>query len=423
MVEGCSPPLYPPNLSDFAGAGTSEGRFDASVMGLAWGSGLCFLYCRCRLFGVGSGFEGLTRRPSVPTRGRSASWDSVTLNPILLYSLCALGALGVGIALPRRGPNPQILGAVIGAIAGGLAILGLSYVAVRGGGELPNIYFYVFSVLALGAALRVITHPRPIYAALYFILSIIATAGLFLILSAEFMAFALIIVYAGAILITYVFVIMLATQAPDEAELEVLAEYDTSAREPVAATIAGFVLLAVLTTLMFRGTPSLPAPTSGGSEYLLGKMPLKIERALREANPELGAFTIAHDSADQYRIDLVAREAVVVTSSGKELTLPIPAGMNVTNVEYVGFNLLADHPGAIEIAGVILLMAMLGAVVLSRRQVQLDEDAKARASEAISAEFKTQAESLGVAAPGAGGVSGPHDFEDRENTELVGGAR
>jgi hypothetical protein len=50
--------------------------------------------------------------------------------------------------------------------------------------------------------------------------------------------------------------------------------------------------------------------------------------------------------------------------------------MDVTNVEALGFNLLRDHPGAIEIAGVILLMAMLGAVVLSRKQVQLDEDAK-----------------------------------------------
>lgn len=43
----------------------------------------------------------------------------------------------------------------------------------------------------------------------------------------------------------------------------------------------------------------------------------------------------------------------------------------------VGRNLLADHPGTIEIAGVILLMAMLGATVLSRRQVEIDEAAKA----------------------------------------------
>ena len=62
--------------------------------------------------------------------------------------------------------------------------------------------------LGVGSAIRVITHPHPVYAALYFILTIIAMAGLILLLSAEFMAFAVIIVYAGAILVTYLFVIM-----------------------------------------------------------------------------------------------------------------------------------------------------------------------------------------------------------------------
>jgi NADH-quinone oxidoreductase subunit J len=347
------------------------------------------------------------------------------LNPILLYSLCALGAIGVGVALPRRGPNPQIIGAVIGALAGGLAITVLSIVGFRATGELPNIYFYIFSVLALGAALRVITHPKPVYAALYFILSILATAGLFLILSAEFMAFALIIVYAGAILITYLFVIMLATQAPDEAELEVLAEYDTEAREPIAATVAGFILLAVLTTLMFRGTAAMNAPKPLDSGYLMAQMPLKIERALQRAHPELGDFSLLRSQAegvtgDQYAIDVTRREATVQLPSGKQQVLAFPEDLEVTNIEQVGFNLLADHPGAIEIAGVILLMAMLGAVVLSRKQVQLDEDAKARAAAALAAEFKGQHESLGIAAPGTGGVSGPHDFE---SAEVAGGAR
>jgi len=331
----------------------------------------------------------------------------------------------VGIALPRRGPNPQIIGALIGAVAGGLAILALSVIGFRATGELPNIYFYIFSVLALGAALRVITHPKPVYAALYFIMSILATAGLFLILSAEFMAFALIIVYAGAILITYLFVIMLATQAPDEAELEVLAEYDTAAREPVAATVAGFVMLAVLTTLMFRGTATMPAPKPIDSGYLMAQMPLKIERSLQRAHPELEKFQLAKAKVDgqateQYLVDVTRRQATVEFRSGKQQVLDFPADLDVTNIEQVGFNLLSEHPGAIEIAGVILLMAMLGAVVLSRRQVQLDEDAKARAAAAISADLKSQAESLGIAAPGAGGVTGPHDFED---AAVAGGAR
>jgi NADH-quinone oxidoreductase subunit J len=147
------------------------------------------------------------------------------INPYMLYGLCVLGALGVCLSLPRRGISPQVLGALIASLAGGLLLLGLG---ATNPGALPNIYFYIFSLVALGAALRVITHPRPVYAALYFVLTVIATAGLFLILSAEFMAFAMIIVYAGAILITYLFVIMLATQSPQEGEVEVLTEYDTA---------------------------------------------------------------------------------------------------------------------------------------------------------------------------------------------------
>ena len=66
-----------------------------------------------------------------------------------------------------------------------------------------------------------------------------------------------------------------------------------------------------------------------------------------------------------------------------------PEELRVRNVEQLGLNLLQDHPGSIEIAGVILLMAMLGAVVLSRRQVQIDEDAKRRHSQTL-AETATQ---------------------------------
>ena len=134
-------------------------------------------------------------------------------------------------------------------------------------------------------ALRVITHPRPVYAALYFILTVLASAGLFLLLSAEFMAFALVIVYAGAILITYLFVIMLATQAPEEGHEEVLAEYDTAAREPIAATVVGFVLLGALTVMMFRGLGSGEGMPSAmhvtQPDALLADVPRKVENVLR----------------------------------------------------------------------------------------------------------------------------------------------
>jgi NADH-quinone oxidoreductase subunit J len=256
---------------------------------------------------------------------------------MLLYLLIALGAVGVWLALPRRGLSPQPIGGLVAAIAGGLILLVLG---LNARGHLPNAYFYIFAAVALGGGLKVITHPRPVYAALYFILTVLASAGLFVILSAEFLAFALVIVYAGAILITYLFVIMLATQAPSEEQVEVLAEYDAASREPLAATVVGFLLLAVLTTMLFRGVGELGPPTGGGDQGLVAKF----------------------DAAKK------------------------PAGTEVTNIEGVAFALLEEHPGSIEIAGIILLMAMLGAVVLARKQVQLDEEAKARHAAQLSDE-------------------------------------
>jgi len=299
------------------------------------------------------------------------------INPFLAYGLCVLGGAGVCLALPRRSMTPQIVGALVAALAGGLALL---VMGLRNAAHLPNIYFYVFSLIALGAALRVITHSRPVYSALYFILTVIASAGLFLILSAEFMAFALIIVYAGAILITYLFVIMLATQAPEEGETEVLAEYDVQAREPIAACVVGFLLLAALTTMLFRGVSELPQPPAAQPDALLADMPRKVERVLR-TNGLLkdGDKLITGRSGDLTSVGSDAGVITVEDSQGVVRTIPRsewPEDLRVKNIEALGFTLLRGHPGAIEIAGVILLMAMLGAVVLSRKQVQLDEEAK-----------------------------------------------
>jgi NADH-quinone oxidoreductase subunit J len=303
------------------------------------------------------------------------------ISPVILYALLALGGVGVCLALPRRGLNPQPIGALVAAAAAGLVILVLTLKNVRAH---PNIYFYVFAVIALGGGLRMITHPRPVYAALYFILTIIASAGLFVLLSAEFMAFALVIVYAGAILITYLFVIMLATQAPAAEETEVLAEYDAVSREPLAATVVGFVLLGVLTTMLFRGVPSLAPNGMSDDRELLVHLPQKVTRELREAGVIRADEFVANDErvgGPAIDLDPVHGGVTVADGAGGTRFIPRsewPADLDATNIEGVAFGLLAGHPGAIEIAAVILLMAMLGAVVLARKQVQLDDEAKAR---------------------------------------------
>ncbi|MDX9910529.1 MAG: NADH-quinone oxidoreductase subunit J [Phycisphaerales bacterium] len=328
------------------------------------------------------------------------------INPIALYLLIALAGVGVCLALPRKGPSPQALGGLLAAAGFGGLVLALTLWANESG-AIPNPYFYVFGLVALGAGLRVVTHPRPVYAALYFILVVLASAGLLLILSAEFMAFAMIIVYAGAILITYLFVIMLATQAPSEDMIDALADYDRQSREPVGAAVAGFVLLAAMTTLLFRGigpteagdhapghgAPALVAKNDASADAaLLLRLPGKVETELRELGLMEHDEALVRDASGALMLDPVAREAVVVEPDGTTRVVSWPEGeLNVQNIEGLGFNLLDEHPGSIEIAGVILLMAMLGAVVLSRKQVEMDEEAKARQARRLSAELQATA--------------------------------
>lgn len=310
------------------------------------------------------------------------------ISPILLYAMIALGGLGVLMAMPRDRVNLALPGFALGAIAGGVVLAALG-VRLAQTGLSVNLYFYIFSFIALAAALRVITHPKPVYSALYFILTILATSGLFLILSAEFMAFALIIIYAGAILITYLFVIMLATQAPVQQLSEAEPVYERVAREPVVATLTGFILLAVLTTEFGQGVGTLSSGGTPDSDRILAQLPLRIERALHEEhllgsgegilpNEALARSVNGDGSPGPYLIDPDARTAVVQvqTEGGARRTVAWPADLELTNTESVGWELIKEHPGAIEMAGVILLMAMLGAVVLARKQMQIDEDAK-----------------------------------------------
>ncbi|MBK7404087.1 MAG: NADH-quinone oxidoreductase subunit J [Phycisphaerales bacterium] len=301
------------------------------------------------------------------------------INPFLLYLGLAVGGIGLCVALPRRRVNPQAIGAVVGAAGIGLVLLGLG---LKHPDQLPNYNFYIFGLIAAGSALRVITHPRPVYAALFFIMTILSSCGLYLLLSAEFMAFALVIIYAGAILITYLFVIMLATQAPTEQDIDVLADYDVESRSPMVAAVAGFVLLAALTTMFFRGAAGMESPARPNPDALLAQMPRKISNErVRESlfrSGELG---------ESETVTAVSPERGMVTLTGLDGSreIPLPAELSIKNVESIGFDLLNDHPGSIEIAGVILLMAMLGATVLSRKQVEFEEEAKMRQAQALAA--------------------------------------
>jgi NADH-quinone oxidoreductase subunit J len=197
---------------------------------------------------------------------------------LAILLLCVVAGVGTYMLLPSGAEAPfRKIGGVLVAAAGLIVAALLVRAADQSAGG--GVYFWIFSAIGLTAAVRVVTHPRPVYSALYFVLTVFATAGLFVLEWAQFMAAALVIIYAGAILVTYVFVIMLAAQAQtggDEKPLAGLAEYDIKSREPLLATAVGFATLAVLLLLIFdtgghlvsQASSSAPAANAGSTQAL-----------------------------------------------------------------------------------------------------------------------------------------------------------
>ena len=78
--------------------------------------------------------------------------------------------------------------------------------------------FYICGLIAILATLRVITHTNPVHALLYLIISLLAIAGVFFSLGAYFAGALEIIVYAGAIMVLFVFVVMMLNLGGSEIE-------------------------------------------------------------------------------------------------------------------------------------------------------------------------------------------------------------
>jgi NADH-quinone oxidoreductase subunit J len=91
--------------------------------------------------------------------------------------------------------------------ASGFALVA-AVAAFRGASEFSDVVFYFVALLSVISALRVVTQDNPVHSAIWLILVFLCMAVLFVLLRAEFLAAVQIIIYAGAIMVLYVFIIM-----------------------------------------------------------------------------------------------------------------------------------------------------------------------------------------------------------------------
>ena len=127
------------------------------------------------------------------------------------------------------------------------------------------VAFGILAVLVVGSAAGVLLKRNPIHAALFLVTNLGSVAGLFLMLGAEFLAAAQVIVYAGAIAVLFVFAIMVLIPGKEETGPDPL-----RGQRVMAVPLAGIFLILVglvLRSAVLRGSgPSVPVP--GGVEAL-----------------------------------------------------------------------------------------------------------------------------------------------------------
>ena len=131
--------------------------------------------------------------------------------------------------------------------------------------------FYGLAATLLGAAVAVITVHNPVHAALCLILAFVTSSGLWMLLEAEFLAIVLVLVYVGAVMVLFLFVVMMLDI--NAATLrEGFARY-----APVGAIVAGIIIVELATVFWYRsgglptGVVPVPNDASFSSTEVLGK--------------------------------------------------------------------------------------------------------------------------------------------------------
>lgn len=120
------------------------------------------------------------------------------------------------------------------------------------------VIFLVLAALALFGSISLIVQREPIHSALSLIVVMVALAGLYLLMGAEFVAAVQIIVYGGAIMVLFVFVIMLLNAG--EEERTNFSRLATFAGIPLAVAVTGLIAAAIA-----RSTLALPSPQPSGA--------------------------------------------------------------------------------------------------------------------------------------------------------------
>jgi NADH-quinone oxidoreductase subunit J len=154
--------------------------------------------------------------------------------------------------------------------------------------------FLILAAVTVVSAVGAITFRNPVYCAIWFGLSLLGVAGLFFFAGAQFLAVATVVVYAGAILVTFLFVLMLA-------QPEGKASYDRVSWEASISAVAGMMIVGVLSI-------------SIGS--VLSRVEAPIEPTARPTEEAMAANILAPEHVARFGDEVFSRHLIAVEVAG-----------------------------------------------------------------------------------------------------------
>ena len=187
--------------------------------------------------------------------------------------------------------------------------------------------FLALAIVTVASAVGAVTMRSPVYCAIWFALTLLGTAGLFLYEGAQFLSVATVVVYAGAILVTFLFVLMLA-------QPEGHSFYDRLSWEALLSACSGAVLVGVLTMAV---SSSLWSTKPGGHGVEPRAWLAERPRPIGAAEPT----------------EIEARELAAA-----------PDVLQPQHMARLGGQLFSKHLIAVEVAGTLLLVALVGAIAI-----------------------------------------------------------
>lgn len=206
--------------------------------------------------------------------------------------------------------------------------------------DVQSALFYAFSAVMLFASFRVITARNPVHAALYLVLAFFQASGIWMLLKAEFLSIALVLVYVGAVMVLFLFVVMMLDINIDSIRQGFWKHF------PLAATVGAVIALELAAVLLGGFRISEPQKQMAAQV---------ISPAAVSAVAPVGSASAALDAAS----------AALATAPVADVGHVVVA--QASNTKSLGILLYTEYLYPVQVAALILLVALIAAIALTLR--------------------------------------------------------